>query len=69
MFRVFRILQNKEHFRRNNHASQWIIFSELRGQICAANLEHIREFCYKVQGRIYLDLKSMKRSANLGTEK
>jgi len=61
---VFRILHYKELFRRNNNASRWRIYSELRGPRCAAKLEHIRKFCYTVQG-----IQSMKRSDNLGTEK
>jgi len=57
MYRVFRILHNKEHFRRNNYASQWRIYSELRGSKCAAKLGHIPAFCCVVQGRIYFDFK------------
>jgi hypothetical protein len=58
MFGVFRVLYNKEHFRRNNYSSQWRIYAELRGPKCAAKLGHIRAFYYTVQGRIYLDFKA-----------
>jgi len=58
MFRVFRILHKKEHFRRNNYASQWRIYSELWRLKFAAKLGHTRAFYYTVQGKIYLEFKA-----------